>query len=493
MSFTDHLENETNVAYTENGAITNRTTKSCLLDLFAMGGALRTREPKEIEDLFAKAFVEDKELALKMLFYLRDCRGGMGERRTFRTVIVWLANNYPAFIRSNIESIPFYGRWDDLLCLLDTPVKNEVIDLMSFTMSTIASLPQDKIPYDLLSLAKWLPSENASSSETKRFAKMIKKELGLSSQAYRKMLSKYRSILGIVERKMSKKEWKYIKYSAVPSRASLIYRKAFTKHDETRYLQYLADVKTGKQKINTKALYPYEIINPYLNYGSYNDETLNVMWDNQPDYTGEGENALVVADVSGSMMGDPMAVSISLAMYFAERNKNEAFKDTFITFSSKPSLQKIKGANLYEKVQYLMEAHWEMNTDLNAVFKLILNTAVKYSVPANELPSKIYIISDMEFDACVRGGNTMSNYKVIEEMYREAGYVMPSLVFWNVSSRNNQTPVTVDDNGTFLVSGLSPKIFESSMKSKALTAYDLMLDTITSERYKRVCLPAIIN
>ena len=487
MSFVNHLENETNVAITENGAITKRTTKSCLLDLFAMGGALRTRQPDEIVDLFAKAFIEDKELALKMLFYLRDCRGGVGERRTFRVIIVWLANNYPDVVVNNIESIPFYGRYDDLLCLLDTPVSGNVIDLIATTIGKIVGSPQDKIPYDILSLVKWLPSENASSKETKRFAKIIMKVLGSKPKEYRKFLSKYRSILGIVERKMSKNEWKYIKYSAVPSRASLIYRKAFTRHDETGYLKYLADVKEGKAKINTKALFPYEIIKPYMD--CYNpsdiDETLNVMWDNLPDYTGEGENALVVADVSGSMMGDPMAVSVSLAMYFAERNKNEAFKNTFITFSRKPSLQKIMGANLFEKVQYLMEAHWEQNTDLIAVFQLLLNTAVKYNVPANELPSKIYIISDMEFDACTN--NSRTNYETISDMYKQFGYEIPKLVFWNVDSRNNQTPVTVNDNGTFLVSGLSPKIFEYSMKSKALCAYDLMLDTINSERYKRVC------
>jgi len=279
---------------------------------------------------------------------------------------------------------------------------------------------------------------------------------------------------------MSYNEWSGIDYEKVPSRASMIYAKAFRKHDEDRYNKYIEDVKSGEKEIKTGTLYPYDIVNKILTENG--DDTYNVMWDNLPNYIDGEENSIVVADTSGSMSGIPISVSVSLAIYFAERIKGK-FANHFITFSSRPKLQKIVGQNITEKVRYLYKAEWEMNTDLQAVFNLILSTAINNSIPQSEMINKIYIISDMEFDCC---HPQRTNFEVIKEKYRAAGYEMPILVFWNVSSRNDQSPVTIDDRGVYLVSGCSPVIFKSLMKNKSVSAYDLMLEVLNGERYNRV-------
>ena len=302
------------------------------------------------------------------------------------------------------------------------------------------------------------------------------------------MLSEKRAQLDIVERKMSAGLWGEIKFEAIPSKASLLYRKAFKRRDGDRYSEYLTKVEKGEAKINTAVTFPYEIVRQYLNRGEDNDRTLNVAWDNLPDYIPEGESGLVVADVSGSMSSNeslPLAVSISLAMYMAERNKDPAFKNRFITFSAEPELVKIQGKNLFEKVDNLNRAQWDMNTDLQAVFNLVLNTAVKNSVPQKDMPSRLFIISDMEFDcAC----SDKTNFEVIKRKYAAAGYEMPTLVFWNVDAKSDQSPVKMDEKGTMLVSGCSPTLFKNVMLSKVTTPYEMMLEVLSQDRYVRVSI-----
>lgn len=470
MSYLEKLQNESNFTFTENGALTNQSTKNALLDFFSMGGALRTRSEEEIINLFRRAFIEDKLLALKALFYFRDARGGQGERRTFRIIINWLDKNYNEIIEKNKQHIPFYGRWDDM-----------------YSISNPWDIIKDQLNKDGVSeypslLAKWLKSENATSKESKRLGRQTRRILEISSRQYRKMLSELRKKIDIVEKRMSENQWSTIQYEKVPSRASMIYAKAFKKHDETRYNEYIEQVKSGEKKINASVLYPYDIANKILN-GERND-TLDVLWENLPNYIEGEENSIVVADVSGSMSGLPMAVSISLAIYFAEKIKGP-FANHFITFSSRPTIQQIKGDTISDKVHYLRQAEWHSNTDLQAVFDLLLMTAVKNNIKQNEMIDKIYIISDMEFDDACYG---KTNFDVIKQKYEACRYEMPKLVFWNVSSRNNQTPVTIDDNGVFLVSGCSPVIFKNLMKSKAVNAYDLMLDVLNGERYQRIVI-----
>jgi len=469
-TFLNEMENTSNETLTENGALTNASSKSALLDFFALAGATR-KNPKLGVKLFKKALAEDNVKAIKLLFYFRDIRGGQGERELFRNCLEELNSNYKELYNKILPHIPEYGRWDDILGQL----RNEnVVELIRTQLAEDYKSEQPSL------LAKWLPSENASSKKTVLLAKDLIKKLEATPKTYRKLLTELRNKIRIVENNLRTKDYLGIDYSKLPSQAGMKYTKAFYRNDEERYKGFIEEVKKGEKTINTETVYPYQIYNRVKSEG--NVEALNVIWDNLPDYT-QGNNAIVVADVSDSMSGDPVSVSVSLALYFAERNKGQ-FKDYFITFSSKPKLQKIQGNNLYEKMNALENAEWEQSTDLQKVFELILDSAKKANAPQEELPSTIYIISDMEFDEGT--GKTYyhsreTNYQEIDRKYSEAGYKRPSLVFWNVDARNKQVPVTKYDNNVTLVSGLSPSTFRLVVENKS--PLDLMNDIINSPRY----------
>jgi hypothetical protein len=470
------LHQTLNKTTTENGAVTLKSSLKHTVDFFGLGGALRSQEVNSVISIFSKAFAEDALVAVKTLFYLRDIRGGQGERKTFRTCFKWLANSYPQIAINNLKNVVEYGRWDDLFCLRDTGLWN----------SNVLPLIRDEwLKKDLTLFWKWMPSINTSSKETCAIAESIRKYLGLTHRVYRKTLSSKRTELKIVERDMCSKNWQNITYKSVPSRASILYKDAFIRHDSERYSKFISDVKEGKTTINASVLYPYDIVEKCLSYDE--SSTLDVLWEALPDYTnGSNENSIVVADVSGSMSGRPMAVSISLAMYIAERNKG-AFKNNFITFSSEPSIEKVIGNNIREKVTNLSQANWGMSTNLEKVFTVILDSAKKANVPADEMPSKVYIVSDMEFNvACNNPSDTL--FQNIEAAYANAGYIKPELVFWNVNARNVQSPITFNEKGACLVSGCSPAILTSLLSGEIINSEDLMLKTINNERYNRVII-----
>lgn len=464
-------------ARTENGAVTLRSTRSSVLDFFSQAGAFRERSEHDIIKSFSKAFAEDRNLAMRALFYLRDIRGGQGERRMFRVIASWLARNYPSILRANLSNIPFYGRWDDMF------FDESMIELSSaYLDEAVKSMGEN---YESLTLAKWLPSENASSRATAKRSRLIREKLGMSARQYRKMLSAARKELGIVESQMSAGQFSSIDYSKVPSRASVVYRKAFSRRDGDRYSSFIQKVKNGEAKINAAVTYPYEIVREYFDKGS-NDETLNVLWENLPNYIVAGQRMLVMADVSGSMNINnrlPMATSISLAMYAAERNTDSPFYNHFMTFSAKPDLVEIKGRNLFERISNLERADWDMSTNLVAAFERILQTAKKAQISQEQMPTQLVVVSDMEFDAASRYS---TNFEHIKQLYAEAGYEMPTLVFWNVNARNSHSPVEFNQKGVKLVSGSSPSIFKALMSTKTLTPYDLMLEVLQQERYDRV-------
>ncbi len=463
--FLDSMYIETSKGLTENEAITFIRSGSGLLDFFAQAGAMR-KNPDIALDLFKKAFAEDRLSAIKILFYLRDVRGGQGERDLFRKCLGWLGKTYPEIFEKIIEYVSEYGRWDD----------------MFFDNAKCFSIIKEQIEKDKISetpslLAKWLPTINASSQTTRAKANFMASKLGMDSIAYRRTVRAIRKKIKIVEEKMSARQWKEINYSTVPSQASRIYKNAFKKHDEERYGAFIAKAEKGEVKINAKTLYPNQI---YKSVKSDYSKTLEALWNQLPDYT-QGKNALVVADVSGSMEGDPMSVSVSLALYFAERNKGQ-FKDYFITFSGKPRLQKVVGQNLQDKMNSIETADWQMNTNLQAVFDLILDTALHNNTSQEELPETIYIISDMEFDSAC---DTRTNFEVIKDKYNQAGYKMPNLVFWNVDARSGKNlPVQKNEQGVALVSGFSPVIFKTVVENK--TPEQVMLDTINSDRYSKI-------
>lgn len=459
-TFINALKKNTSYGETANGALTYTKSLSYCLDFFAQAGAMRDKK-KEAVALFKKAYAESPLVATRLLFYMRDIRGGNGERALFRACLEEIASMDYEVFKAILKYVPEYGRWDDMF--YDIP-------------EVYALVKEGLLSRDLL-LAKWLPTINASSAHTKAKAKVMAKGLGLSDLEYRRIVRSLRKELKAVEELMSANKWREIIYERVPSRANKIYSEAFLAHDKDRRETFLKKAEKGEVAINSGTLYPYEIFD-MANEGKGGADAL---WANLPDYT-RGTNSLVVADVSGSMTGRPMSVSVSLALYFADKNKG-TFKDCFITFSSKPELQYVPGGNLIQRMSCISRSHWEMNTDLQAVFNLVLRTIIDNNVPIAEQPETIYIISDMEFDACVTGG---TNLDVIRAKYAGANVKMPNLVFWNVDSSGSNLPSYGSDRGVTMVSGFSPSNFKLAVEGK--TAIDLMQDVVSSERYNKIII-----
>ena len=474
------LKKTANETYTENGAVTYRTSGKDCLDLFAVIGALRNAEEQDICDRFLKAYAENPDLAMKILFYARDVRGGLGERRVFRSILTWLAANEKGSVVRNLPFIAEYGRWDDVLVLLDTPCRAEALALLKKQFrDDLAALDVDG---DISLLGKWLPSVNASNGETVKTAKMIARAFGLSDRDYRKALVKLRARIRIIENNLREKDYTF-DYAKQPSKAMFKYRKAFLRNDGERYSAFMGKVDRGEATLHTGTLMPYELVERAYNCTEEERRSLDVTWHALDDFTTD-ENALVVADGSGSMYWGskpmPAAVAQSLAIYFAEHNKGR-FHNHFLTFSMTPRLVEIKGKDIVEKVRYCETFNECANTNLESVFDLILRTAVRYRVPQAEMPAKLYIISDMEFDYCVANAS-MTNFENAKARFAAAGYTLPDLVFWNVNSRHEQQPVKENDRGVALVSGCSPRIFSMVMDGE-LDPYDFMLSVIDTERY----------
>ncbi|MHC5216917.1 DUF2828 family protein [Enterococcus sp. LJL128] len=479
-----------NITKTENGAYTLKSSLNDLLDLFALGGSYRTRSEQEVVALFRKAFLEDKELAMKTLFYLRDIRGGQGERRFFRIVLNDLAYNECATAKQVLKFIPEYGRWDDLLWLLTTPLKEEVLTIVRVQFYADQWNNQQNKPISLL--AKWMPSVSVRNQERKEQLKIILEGMQLNKADYRKELSKLRRTLEIVETKLSEQTYETISYQNLPSLAGMKYRQAFYRNDEERYTEYLEQLKKGAATINAGTLYPSDIVGKILttHITEENRTLYNGLWANLPDYIGERkEKSLAVVDVSGSMTGRPMEAAIALGIYLSERNDSE-FKNHFMTFSESPKLCELKGQDFVAKVQNLQRASWGYNTNLEKVFQVILQTAKQYRLSQAEMIEKLYIISDMEFDAAVgRTGAVYTRetlFKTLKRMMNRAGYQMPEIVFWNVNARQNQLPVSMEEKYVKMVSGYSPSVFEALIQDQSVSPVDFMMKVIGSERYEPI-------
>ena len=486
------LKNEANKTYTENGAVTKRSSGKDCLDLFATVGALRRESEEEIVTRFMRAYTENADVAMKILFFSRDVRGGLGERRVFRTILKWLAENEKKTVVRNLPYVAEYGRWDDLLVLLDTPCRREALALLKEQFDAdLAALDAEG---EVSLLGKWLPSVNASNAQTVLTAKQLAKAFGLSDRDYRKALVKLRARIRILENNLREKDYTF-DYAKQPSKAMFKYRRAFLRNDGERYGAYMERVRKGEARLHTGTLLPYEIVEPYLEFTWYRQEsymraiseeeklTLNATWAALEDFTTD-ENALAIVDTSGSMYdySDPMpaAVALSLGLYFAERAKGP-YRNHFIEFSAHPELIELKGDTFADRLRYIASFNEIANTNIEAVFDLILDAAVNNDVPQSELPAKLYIISDMEFDACVSGAK-LTNFENAKRKFARHGYTLPQLVFWNVASRNRQQPVTVNDRGVALVSGCSPRIFSMVMEGE-LDPWRFMLSVIDTERY----------
>lgn len=498
------MKNQLNFTETENGAVAVKSTKSAIVDLFAQIGAMRTREDADIARNFELAFKEDKLAATKMAFYARDVRGGLGERKTFRAILKYLANYQLPVLLLNLELVPEYGRWDDFFVLFDTPAEKAMMELIA------KQLKEDKVAEYPTLLAKWMPSENASSKETRKRAIQFAEFMGLTPRQYRKTLSMLRKQIDIVERRISSKEWSSVDYSKLPSKAAMQYRGAFMKHDAERYQAYLDELKKPVEdrlngvKVNADTLFPYDIVRKVLEdcqwgYGRGKREgtyknLYNAQWDALPNFLeDDGTDSICMVDTSGSMECDnrtPISSAIALGIYAAQHNKGR-FKNHFITFSSEPQLVELTEDNLWDNILNIKSI--VENTNVEAAFDLILDTAIAEGLKQEDLPSRITIISDMEFDSATSPG-WRSSYKplkkevlikTISKKFEAAGYTMPRLIFWNVCARNKQFPMTIE-HGIQFVSGHSPAIFEAITKGQYLDPIGLVMATLDKPRYDAV-------
>ena len=465
-------------ALTENGMATNSTSLNDCVDLFFQIGALRGQDKQKKINAFVKAYSEDALTATKILFWARDVRGGAGERGTFREIITYLANNRTETLKKNLNLISEYGRWDDLLVLVGTKLEADALEIIATALKGGDGLA-----------AKWMPRGNTKNREKKRWANALRKYLGMDPKTYRKMLSE---LSNTVEQLMCAKNFEGIKYEHVPSKAMSDYMKAFSRNDLTRFQAYLESLNKGETKINAGAVYPYDITKN-LTYGSA--KGASEQWKALPNYLeGNNERVLPVVDTSGSMMTSAggsanvscLDVSVSLGLYISERNEG-AFKDAFVTFSERPQLQYLKGS-LEERFSQLRRSDWGYNTNLQAVFKLILKKATESNVSEDEMPTMVLILSDMEFDEAngTRYGEAKWNptaQEMIEKMYADAGYKMPKIVYWNIQSRRSNNPVQFDKQGTALVSGFSPALLTGLLAGKDLTPQSMMMEIIGGERY----------
>ncbi len=478
--------------FTENGAAAySSAAAGSLLDLFSLAGSLRSRI-HDISSMFASALCEERLLAVKLAFYTRDVRGGLGERDAGRMMFHTLANLFPEVMKKNLALIPEYGRYDDLVSLLDTRVKEDVLAILKEQLEKDIKAMKKGQPVSLL--AKWLPSVNTSSLKTRKKARMIASSFGLSEKEYRKMLSALRSYMNVTEVRLSAKDYELIRYEAVPSYAMMRYRNAFAKHDTERFVKYMNDVSEGRKVIHSDTLYPYDLVSKYcsdLRADLFDcgwsgikdeDEIIEAQWQALPEYLSLEENTLVMVDISGSMYGRPMATSTGLGIYFAERMKG-AFHNRIMLFAEHPVFIELKGSTLRDKLIQILGQDIGYSTDLEAAFSLVLDTAVRNHMKNEDLPQRIVVISDGEINAL----RESTDWLFMDEMKRRferAGYRMPDLVLWNVESRQNTFHALSDTENVQMCSGQSISVFKTLTDCLHMTPYEYMIHVLNSPRYE---------
>lgn len=494
--FLKAMKADFNFGLTENGGIKHTSTLNKVLDMFATGGAMRHRSDEDIIRMFKGAYEENPTLALRCLFYLRDIRGGQGERRFFRVVLKWLANEHDSEVEHLIPFIHEYGRYDDLFELFGTICEEA---MMSYIRGIIDE-GEDHLVF------KWMPSINASSPKTKIRGRKFAAYFGMTEREYRHLLSEGRRDCHLVETLMSQNRWDQIAFDKLPSRAGLLYKKAFMRREETRE-RYAEFMNSDKTKVNAGTLNPVDIAHQIFNTWnpSYVErKAWDKYWNNLPDYyNGREEPGIAVVDVSGSMTGVPMDAAVSLGAYVAERGKGP-FQNHFITFSDNPALVEFSGIDLYDKFTKAREADWGGSTNVEAVFDLLLRTARKNHMSNEDMPKTLYIFSDMEFNRCMSFKSYERNYysyheledtnqkinTVIEqqgEHWKMYGYTLPRIIFWNLDARSQNIPAI--GPGFSYVSGFSPVMISTILGGK--DGLDLMLEKLNSDRYNMIS--SIIN
>lgn len=458
---------------TMNGMNTNSTSLDSNVDAFFRLGAMRGESYNNIESVFSKAYAENPETALRLAFWVRDIRGGSGERQIFKDIIKFLSISNKKQLTNIISLIPIYGRWDDILCLLDTDISKKYISSVIWSGLTNSETSQ--------LVSKWMPRKG-------KYAEILRKEFNLTPKEWRKRLVEGSNT---VEQLMCSKRWSEIEYNKLPSVASARYQKSFSKNDENRYNKYRESLENGETTINAGAIYPYDVIKS-LRHGDVS--LANSQWKALPNYMSETtERILPVVDVSGSMScsaGNSQTIScldvaVSLGVYISERNVG-MFKDYFMTFSESPNLQHLTGDLSSRMSQIKRQVAY--NTNIESTFDMLLFTAIRNRLSGADMPTVLLFLSDMEFDSAQAGWNNDSKWNpTVQELairkYEDAGYKLPKIVYWNINSVHNNIPVQADTSNTALVSGFSPSILKSILSSKDFTPVSVMNETLYSERY----------
>lgn len=470
MTFRNAVINTKNnaVSRTANGMKANATSANAVLDFFGLVGSSRGTD---LTRQFTAALVESEELTLRTLLWTRDVRGGAGERKQFRDLLVSLEKSNPTLAGRLIHKVPEVGRWDDLFVYTDPINQGKAFDMIGQAL-------RDGNPL----AAKWMPRKGLQ-------AAILRKHLGMTPKQYRKTLV---NLTNVVETQMCAKNWDEINFSHVPSLAAARYQKAFDRNASEEYAKYIAELSKApedrdpKVKINAGAVYPYNVVKSVY---SGNEAVANAQWKALPNYVGDAR-IMPMVDVSGSMgpvngYGDrvsPMQVAMSLGLYLSEKNTSE-FSDMFLTFSAEPKFVTVKGA-LSLRLKQMLRSEWGMNTNLHAAFDEILRVAVSHNVKPGDMPEMLLILSDMQFDHCTRFDDNAQ--EMIKRKYTDAGYEVPKIVFWNLSMYgSDNTPIKFNDRGVALVSGFSPAIMTSVLADdlEGYTPYNVMLKTIMSDRY----------
>lgn len=507
-AFSLAANSEARRTHTANGARAFCSSGNALLDLFSSIGAMRNADETMITTLLAEAWKQDPLLATRAVFYTRDIRGdrvGKGERQTFRILLNWLAKHHPEAVIDNIPLIGFYGRFDDLYTLIDTPLEDAMWSYMKEQLvSDLSGMhwnqtypDQKKRPVSLL--AKWMKSPRTSSEQSRALARKTWTALGFSSEkAYRKTLAEIRAYLPVLERQMSDGQWESIDYESVPSQAMKQYRTAFARHDPGgRFRTYQQAVSQGKAKVNASTLFPYELIAPYLQ-GFYppaspEDPIIEAQWNALPDYIGRDVNTLVIADVSGSMYCSvagasnlPVRAAVSLAIYFAQRNTGP-FHNLFMTFSEDSDYVSLQGETLAQMVYNVQSAKWGWSTNLEGAFSRVLNTAIDNHIDQAELPRALIVISDMQIDRST--SHDWSFYSAMKAKFAAAGYEIPRVIFWNVNC--TRPTMLVSDpvrEGVLLISGMNAKTFAELIDNLSSSTLELMEASLNNPRYDAITI-----
>ena len=448
---------------TNNGMKTNHSSLNANVDLFFAIGASRG---KDITSMFERAYQTDRVTALRTLAWARDVRGGAGERSTFRNLLRFVEANHPNELEQMVRITPEVGRWDDLLELTSAHGIKLAHDAIRVALNSGNGL-----------CAKWMPRKGPQ-------AVALTRSLGMTPKRYRKTIV---GLTKVVETQMCAKDWTGINYEHVPSVAAGRYQKAFGRHDTTGYGEYKAKLSKGEAKINASAVYPHNVI---MNLRNGDATVATAQWEALPNYVGD-EMILPMVDVSGSMscaVGGSQSircidVAVSLGLYLADKNSG-AFHDCFLTFSERSQIEVLKGSNIKDKFNQLSRAHWEMSTNLHSAFDAILQVGTANQLTNADMPKYVLILSDMEFNQCME--NDDSAMEMIKRKYASAGYDVPNVIFWNLHAREGNSPVTINESGTALVSGFSPAIMESILKAEEVTPMSIMLKAVNAERYQSI-------